>query len=235
MNFEDYFPIKQYIDHANKGLGQHFLIDKNILEKISNYLDVFQRDLVEIGGGIGNLTIYLYNKTPQSYTIIEKDEFYVNHLKTLFPNINVIYDDCLNYTNQTDVIIGNLPYNVATKFLMNIMINNQFNDGIFMIQREVAERIVAKPRSKSYGLLSVLTQCLADAKILFNVSANSFYPKPNVISSVIHLKSNGKIIHKSFIPFLQKIFQHRRKKYHNNLCPDQISPDIYESLFLQSL
>ncbi len=125
MNFEDYFPITKHINHANKSLGQHFLIDKNILEKISNSIPVLQRDLVEIGGGIGNLTIYLYNKLPQSYTIIEKDEFYVNHLRGLFPNINVIHEDCLNYNNKTDVIIGNLPYNVATKFLMNINKNSR--------------------------------------------------------------------------------------------------------------
>lgn len=236
MNFEDYFPIKKHIDHCNKLLGQHFLMDRNILNKISNSIDfsfIRSKHILEIGGGIGNLTIYLSQKNFNNYTIIEKDEYYVNYLKSLFPQINVIHGDCLDYNGKTDIIVGNLPYNVATKFIQKIIINNQCDESLFLIQKEVAERIVSKPKSKSYGVISVLAQCLTEPKILFNVSGNSFFPKPNVMSSVIYFKHKQKTIDHKFVNFLYNSFKHRRKKYYNNLCPDQISPEIYELLFNQ--
>lgn len=231
MKFNEYFPIKKHIDHYNKNLGQHFLTDRNILQKISDSIDVETKNLVEIGGGIGNLTVYLREKSPKSYEIIEKDKFYAQYLTNLFPEISVRNEDCLNYNKFSDVIVGNLPYNIATEFMIKIMVNNQFKKAIFLIQKEVAERMTSVVRSKSYGSLSVITQLLTKPKILFDVSGNSFYPKPNVTSSLILLERNEKLMGRDFLIFLKNAFIFRRKKYFKDLCPDQISPEIYETLF----
>lgn len=233
ITFEEYFPIKKHIIHKNKALGQHFLTDRNILNKIANVVHIQNRNVVEIGGGIGNLTIYVNNKNPKSYIIVEKDNYYGEYLQKLFPSINVIMGDCLQWMNNTDILMGNLPYNVATNFILQTIENMQFNEAVFLIQREVAYRMIALPRSKIYGPLSVITQLFTHAKIMFHVGSSSFCPAPKVVSSTIYLKRNEKICTKPFMDFVFKAFKNRRKKYYNNLCPDQITPQMYYDIFHQ--
>lgn len=235
MKIEDYLPIKRHISHCNKFLGQNFLMDLNILKKIAHVVNLENRSTLEIGGGIGNLTIHCLQKNPKTYDIIEKDSYYANYLKNLFPEVNVYNEDCLDYKGKTDVLIGNLPYNIATKFIENIILNNQFNEAVFLIQKEVAERICAKPRSKAYGPLSIVSQILTSPKMLFNVGAQCFTPAPKVTSTVIYLKHSNNLIKPGFLNFIHNAFKHRRKKCYNNLCADQIAPEIYHDLYMSKL
>jgi 16S rRNA (adenine1518-N6/adenine1519-N6)-dimethyltransferase len=233
MTLEEYLPIKKHIKHVNKFYGQHFLIDKNILQKISNSISIENQKLIEIGGGIGNLTVFLLNKNPSSFTVIEKDNIYSNELKLKFPNIEVINDDCLNVEFCGDVLFGNLPYNISTQIIERMLLQRNVKSAVFLIQYEVALRLVAKERSKDYGPISVLNSVVCESKILFNVSANSFYPAPLVKSSVVlfHLNKEININLNGFLNFVKNAFKHRRKKFMSNLCADQISPEMYVELY----
>ncbi|MFZ1730269.1 MAG: 16S rRNA (adenine(1518)-N(6)/adenine(1519)-N(6))-dimethyltransferase RsmA [Bacteroidota bacterium] len=219
-----------------KSLGQHFLHDMNIARNIVAQLDAQPDDTVlEIGPGQGVLTGLLYD-TGCSLIAADIDQRAIEALSDIFPaeayprllplHANVLTMDLRELSAEHKAplrVIGNLPYNITSQIFFHIFDQPEaVRDAVFMMQREVAERIIAKPHCKEYGILSVLTQTHAAVRRCFNVSPNVFTPKPNVWSSVIHVQIEhdrlAKIKNYSFFRRLVKAtFGQRRKTLSNSL------------------
>ena len=225
-----------------KFLGQHFLIDENISKKIVDAVNLKEFDkIVEIGPGKGALSKYLFDFSDK-LILIEYDTESVEFIKSSFKkhNPNIVKKDFLKYNlkdvlTQTskNLIIGNFPYNISSQIIFKILENYLLVGNLIgMFQKEVAERIISKPNSKEYGIISVKTQLLYDVKILFDVSPNVFFPKPRVNSSVISLtrKENININFdlKLFDKLVKLSFQQRRKKIKNSLKKLDIKENILE-------
>tara|TARA_B100001121_G_scaffold100865_1_gene89489 strand:+ start:704 stop:1492 length:789 start_codon:yes stop_codon:yes gene_type:complete len=211
---------------AKKSLGQNFLIDKNIIKKITDIVNIEKKVILEIGPGTGNLTSELLKKNPKKFFVIEKDNNLIDVLKKKFHNhIEIIHEDVLNINeNLIDkeplVVFGNLPYNISTeilcKWILNIDDRNKwFSSLILMFQKEVADRIISKFNSSNYGRLSILSNWKLDIKKIADVKSNCFYPKPKIDSTILFFSPK-----KDFLPLnnsknLEKItrifFNHRRK------------------------
>jgi 16S rRNA (adenine1518-N6/adenine1519-N6)-dimethyltransferase len=213
---------------AKKKFGQNFLSDQSVVKEILNYLKPLGQDKVlEIGPGMGAITIPLLNKL-NYISVIEIDPDMINYLQKKIPEskINIINRDVLSINNVDlkvyERIIGNLPYYISTEILIKMIdIVDSLKDIHFMFQKEVAERITAKPKSKNFGRLSVLIQYFFEAEILFDISANSFSPPPKIQSSFMRLiprKKEG-LKFKNLINFKKVIktaFQFKRKTLKNN-------------------
>ena len=210
---------------AKKSIGQNFLIDKNIINKIVNFVELKNRNVLEIGPGTGNLTEEILRKNPKKILVVEKDNNLANLLKEKFKDkIKVINRDILKTNenslyNETLTVLGNLPYNISTeilcKWILNLKEKTWFDYLILMFQKEVADRIISDFNTKSYGRLSILANWRLDIKKVFNISPLSFKPKPKIDSTVLFFKPK-----KNFFSFkdsknLEKItrifFMHRRK------------------------
>ena len=224
---KNYF-LMAYI-RAKKGLGQHFLIDNNIAEKIVNSLHANEADtVVEIGPGTGVLTKFLLKKNFSGFCAVEIDEESVAFLKKNFPEVSdkLILADFmkLNFSETfkgTTAIIGNLPYFISSQIFFKILENRfQVNEAICMIQKEVAERISA-PGSRTYGILSVLLQAWYKIEYLFTVHEHVFSPPPKVKSGVIRLVRNNvmklECDEKLFFQVVKTAFNQRRKTLRNSL------------------
>ena len=214
-----------------KKLGQNFLIDKNIIKKICNFTNIDKNaDILEIGPGTGNLTEELLNKKPKNFYLIEKDKSLFENLKEKFPNkVKIFNSDILTFplekilSNKT-VVFGNLPYNISSKILTKFILNHEtykFKLLIFMFQKELANRIVAKINKSDYGRLTILSNWRFNIQKVMDISSASFYPKPKVESSLLVFSPK-----KDFVIFknpnsLEKvtrvIFNERRKKIRNRI------------------
>ena len=188
---------------AKKSLGQNFLIDKNIINKITDVANIQRNDnILEIGPGTGNLTESILNKKPKKIYVIEKDERLVKLLSERFKNqIIIINEDILkilehSISNDKLIVFGNLPYNISTEILSKwiISINNNFwfSTLILMFQKEVADRIVAKINTSNYGRLSILSNWKLDVKKIMNINPSSFFPKPRIESSLLIFSPKNK-------------------------------------------
>ena len=210
---------------AKKSLVKNFLIDKNILEKIVNYTDITNKNIIEIGPGTGNLTSYILNKKPRKLIVIEKDEELVEKLKERFENkINIINEDVLKINeaslcqNQVTVF-GNLPYNISTeilsKWIINIGNTFWFEKLILMFQKEVADRIISKFNNKNYGRLSILSNWKLNVNKICDVERRAFYPKPKIESSLLYFSPKSNFYKFKDPKNLEKItrifFNNRRK------------------------
>ena len=207
-----------------KKWGQNFIQDKNIIQKIINVINPTKDDkIIEIGPGKGAITEYLISSN--QLTAIEIDPLLYSYLKDKFQSkLNLINDDILNIDlcNYSDYnkIVGNLPYYITTPIIFKILHQPFFDEAVFMVQKEVAERITASPGNKIYGRLSVMVQVLADVKKEFNISKNIFYPKPKVDSSLIKIfiKKNNNVNNMELFSEIVKIaFGQRRKILRNSL------------------
>jgi len=205
-----------------KSLGQNFLIDKNIIKKIINRIQIKDKKILEIGPGNGSLTDEIIKKKPKSLLLIEKDNELFHYLKKKYEKykfINILNKDILKYKFENIKnykIISNLPYNISRKILLNTFIlYNNFDEIIFMIQKELAEKFdISKSKMNKYNFYSNLC---GEYKIMFNVSPNVFYPKPKVISSVIKFKNKKKEINRNKLDyFLKYFFKNKRKKIKSN-------------------
>tara|TARA_Y100001970_G_scaffold275880_1_gene377750 strand:+ start:143 stop:928 length:786 start_codon:yes stop_codon:yes gene_type:complete len=234
--------------NPKKFLGQHFLIDDNISKKIVDNINFKKfKKVIEIGPGKGALTKHLLH-IKDILTLIEVDNESVVFLKNEFLNekLDIIENDFLKFDIQSAypseeniLIIGNFPYNISSQILFKSIDNYKSVKAIIgMFQKEVAERIISKNNSKQYGILSVKTQLFYDAKILFDVSPNVFFPKPKVNSAVISLTRKENINIDCDLELLDRIiklsFQHRRKKIKNSLKKLDIEENILEDSIFES-
>ena len=212
---------------AKKSLGQNFLIDENVINKIINLIDITNRNILEVGPGTGNLTKEILKKNPNSFLAIEKDRNLAEELKKRFQNrVNIINNDILKINeNSLSVkpltVFGNLPYNISTEILIKWIMNMNYKRSWFsylvlMFQKEVADRIVSNFNNKTYGRLSIIANWRLNIEKICDISRHCFSPKPKVESSLLLLKPK-----KNFLSFkspknLEKItrifFMHRRKK-----------------------
>ena len=217
-----------------RSLGQNFLIDKNIVRKIVNLINMKNRNIIEIGPGEGALTQEILKQNPKSVVTIEKDEFFFKKMQNKYSTNKIIKNlnaDILKYDLekldlQRPIIIGNLPYNISSQILVKIIkFKNwppNFSDIIFMFQKELAEKILGKYPDKNYGRISILANYRLSALNKFHVSANSFFPKPKVNSIVIHFKPRDKISYSiKNISNLEKVtnilFSNKRKMINKNI------------------
>ena len=180
---------------AKKSLGQNFLIDNNVLEKIINTTEINNKEILEIGPGTGNLTEHILKKKPKNFFVIEKDDKLSKSLKEKFGNkINIINDDVLKISaeklsSEKLTVFGNLPYNISTEILSKWIVNLDkdfwFNSLILMFQKEVADRIIAKSNTSDYGRLSILTNWKLQVKKIIDIKPESFSPRPKIDSSLL--------------------------------------------------
>ena len=210
---------------AKKSLGQNFLIDKNILDKIINVVPIKGKTVLEIGPGSGNLTQQILNQNPKKFIVIEKDNDLVKYLEKIFNNqIKIIHNDVLKINEKIlskdkITVFGNLPYNISTEILSKWILNLEkkfwFDHLILMFQKEVAERILAKYNTSEYGRLSILANWKLNIKKISDVKPNSFSPSPKIESSILYFspKNNYHILKnpKNLEKITRVFFSHRRK------------------------
>ncbi|MDA8845698.1 16S rRNA (adenine(1518)-N(6)/adenine(1519)-N(6))-dimethyltransferase RsmA [Candidatus Pelagibacter ubique] len=180
---------------AKKSLGQNFLIDREVLEKIVSITDITNKDVLEIGPGSGNLTTYILKKKPKKLYVVEKDDDLAILLKEKFDTeIEIINDDILKVSESTISdqklsVFGNLPYNISTeilsKWILNIGSNFWFDSLILMFQKEVADRIISEFNNSNYGRLSILSSWKLNVKKILDIKPQSFSPRPKIDSSLL--------------------------------------------------
>lgn len=192
--------LEQYGVVVRKGLGQHFLVDRNIIQKIVDVARVTGEDVVlEVGPGLGEMTAILAGQA-RKMICVEIDPKLAAILKTKmlpFRNVEVIEEDILkmDFTKLAEAggqkikVVANLPYQITTPLLFRLIESRKlFSELTLMVQKEVAERIVSPAGSKEYGPLSLLVQMFSDVTICFHVKPSAFYPRPKVESSVIRIQ-----------------------------------------------
>ena len=216
---------------AKKHLGQHFLKDLNIAQKIADTLSLANyKKVVEIGAGMGVLTQFLLKKDTEVY-VVEIDKESVAYLEAHYPELRgkIIADDFLKYDiagylREPFAIIGNFPYNISTQIVFKLLeLRDYVPEFSGMFQKEVAERICEREGSKTYGILSVLVQAFYEATYLFTVSEGVFNPPPKVKSGVLRLvrKPNYHLDcdEALFFTIVKTAFNQRRKTLRNSLKP----------------
>ena len=212
---------------AKKSLGQNFLIDKNILEKIVNTTEIRDKNILEVGPGTGNLTSHILKQNPKKLFVIEKDNELAKRLENKFKNqITIINKDVLKidetslFKNKDKVIVfGNLPYNISTeilsKWIINLKENFWFENLVLMFQKEVADRIVAKYDTSNYGRLSIICNWKLNIKKICDIKPTAFFPKPKVDSSLLFFYPKKNFIKLNYPKNLEKVtrifFNQRRK------------------------
>ena len=229
---------------AKKHLGQHFLTDENIAKKIVDGLSFENyHKVLEVGPGMGVLTKYLLEKDAEIF-VAEIDAESVDYLKKNYPKLqeNHFTGDFLKINieevfGEQVAVIGNFPYNISSQIVFKIIdYYGQIPEMVGMFQKEVAERTAAVPRTKDYGILSVLVQALYDVKYLFTVHENVFNPPPKVKSGVIKLTRNPKEgLQGNEVLFKQIVkagFNQRRKKLSNALKVLNIPENLKTHPFL---
>ncbi len=180
---------------AKKSLGQNFLIDQFIIEKITNIVLLKNQNILEIGPGTGNLTSFILKKNPKKVCVIEKDESLVLKLKENFKDkIQIINKDILKIDEtllfkEKVIVFGNLPYNISTEIITKWIINLKeefwFNSLVLMFQKEVADRIIAEFNTSNYGRLSIICNWRLNIKKICDIKPEAFSPKPKVDSSLL--------------------------------------------------
>lgn len=226
---------------AKKHLGQHFLNDENIAQKIADTLTLQDYKIaLEIGPGMGVLTKYLLEKPIETY-VIEIDTESVEYLQTHYLKLSnkILSEDFLKFDltkvfgNEPFSVIGNFPYNISTQIVFKVLeMRDQIPEFAGMFQKEVAERICEKKGSKAYGILSVLAQAFYDTEYLFTVSEHVFTPPPKVKSGVMRMrrKENYKLPcdEKLLFTVVKTAFNQRRKTLRNSLKSLNLSENLRE-------
>ena len=219
--------------YVKKSLGQNFLIDLNIIKKIINLSEVFNKDILEIGPGKGALTNQILRNKPRSLTLIEKDTLLSNELKSKYAhdksvkiyNKDILKFDLEGQLKKDTLIFGNLPYNISSQILIKLIKFKKwppkYSGLILMFQKEMAERIIGKFGTSKYGRLSIITNFRLNILNKFNISPNCFFPKPKINSTVIFFKPHNKIYNIKDIENLEKVtnifFSNKRKMINKNV------------------
>ena len=247
-----------------KSLGQNFLIDRNVLKQIVDTVEVTNKEVLEIGPGSGNLTTFILKKKPKKVYTIEKDDELVLSLQDKFTDeITIINDDVLKIsedkiTSEKLTVFGNLPYNISTEILSKWITNLDkkiwFENLVLMFQKEVAERIIAKPNTSKYGRLSILSNWKLNIKKIMDIKPQSFSPRPKIDSTLLLFTPKEKVFElkdsKNLETITRVFFSQRRKMlkkpfnqvFNNakevadkfnidlNLRPQNLEPEMYFKL-----
>lgn len=216
---------------AKKALGQHFLKDEHIAERIADTLTQYNLPVLEVGPGMGVLTQYLFSRYPM-VKLVELDHESVTYLQQVYPELgkDLMFGDFLQmdldalFPTQPFMVIGNYPYNISSQIFFKIL---DYRDKVYaaagMLQREVAARLASGPGSKEYGILSVLLQAWYNVEYLFTVDETVFAPPPKVKSGVIRLVRNERkqldCNEALFKTVVKTAFNQRRKTIRNSLKP----------------
>ena len=220
--------------YAKKSLGQNYLIDKNIINKILNLINIKNKNIIEIGPGHGALTDLILENKPKFLSVIEKDYNLSINLKKKYlkkKNVKVYNSDVLKFdiekiVSKNSIIIGNLPYNISSQILVKIIKFKKwpprFNDLVLMFQKELGKKIISTYPSSDYGRLSILSNFRLNVLNKFIVSPNCFFPKPKVTSMVIHFKPiNKNVFNIKNIQNLETVtnvlFSNKRKMINKNI------------------
>ena len=247
-----------------KSLGQNFLIDRNVLKQIVDTVEVTNKEVLEIGPGSGNLTTFILNKKPKKVYTIEKDDELVLSLQDKFTDeITIINDDVLKIsedkiTSEKLTVFGNLPYNISTEILSKWITNLDkkiwFENLVLMFQKEVAERIIAKPNTSKYGRLSILSNWKLNIKKIMDIKPQSFSPRPKIDSTLLLFTPKEKFFelkNAKNLEIITRVFFSQRRKmlkkpfnqvFNNakevadkfnidlNLRPQNLEPEMYFKL-----
>jgi 16S rRNA (adenine1518-N6/adenine1519-N6)-dimethyltransferase len=247
-----------------KSLGQNFLIDRNVLEQIVDTVEVTNKEVLEIGPGSGNLTTFILKKKPKKVYTIEKDDELVLSLQDKFTDeITIINDDVLKIsedkiTSEKLTVFGNLPYNISTEILSKWITNLDkkiwFENLVLMFQKEVAERIIAKPNTSKYGRLSILSNWKLNIKKIMDIKPQSFSPRPKIDSTLLLFTPKEKVFElkdSKNLEIITRVFFSQRRKmlkkpfnqvFNNakevadkfnidlNLRPQNLEPEMYFKL-----
>ena len=210
---------------TKKSLGQNFLIDREVLEKITNVVQIKDKTILEVGPGTGNLTSFILKKNPKKMFVIEKDDdLAINLNETFKDQLTIINDDILQvdenliFKNKVTVF-GNLPYNISTEILSKWITQTKdefwFNNLILMFQKEVADRIIAKFNTSDYGRLSILSNWKLNVEKICDIKPESFSPRPKIDSSLLFFSPKKNFYKIKDPKNLEKVtrifFNHRRK------------------------
>ena len=229
-------------ENLKKKFGQNFLIDKNILRKISDLIPKENLNIIEIGPGDGRLTEYIIKKNPKKLTLIEKDSDLMNTLNKMFSkykNVNILNLDFLKIEikNRYQLIISNLPYNISSQIIAKIsLLNNPPDLLILMFQKEFAKRLT----EKKINSINSLVNCFYEINLKFEVSRNCFRPIPKVDSSVLlFIKKKDNLLERyeidKFIEFKRNLFSHKRKTLKNLLRKFKLSSEYNLNLRVEEL
>ena len=211
--------------YAKKSLGQNFLTDRNILEKIVNVTTIRNKVVFEVGPGTGNLTSFILKNKPKKLFVIEKDNDLAENLNVNFgEQLTIINDDILNINenllfDDKVTVFGNLPYNISTeilsKWILNLKDNFWFDHLVLMFQKEVAERIIATFNKSTYGRLSILANWKLDVEKICDIKPQSFSPRPKIDSSLLFFtpkKNFFKLKNPKNLEKVTRIFFSQRRK-----------------------
>ena len=210
---------------TKKSLGQNFLIDREVLEKITNVVQIKDKTILEVGPGTGNLTSFILKKNPKKIFVIEKDDdLAINLNETFKDQLTIINDDILHvdesliFKNKVTVF-GNLPYNISTEILSKWITQTKdefwFNNLILMFQKEVADRIIAKFNTSNYGRLSILSNWKLNVEKICDIKPESFSPRPKIDSSLLFFspkKNFYKIKNPKNLEKVTRVFFNQRRK-----------------------
>lgn len=230
---------------AKKSYGQHFLTNESMAERIADSLTQAHERVLEVGPGKGMLTKYLLEKDFK-LKVVEADRDMVAYLQKFYPWLaaNIIEGDFLKvkleeiFDSQCFALIGNFPYNISSQIVFKMVESRQLiSEMVGMFQREMAERIIAPPGSKDYGVISVLTQAFYEGEMLFKVSRGNFNPPPKVESAVIRLKRKEQqqlsCDENLFRQIVKTTFGQRRKMLRNTLKSFVSDESMLEETFFQ--
>ena len=220
-----------------KSLGQHFLTDQSIAQRIVEQLSPDVESVIEVGAGTGVLTQYLVQDVLDKFHVIEIDKESIAYLEKHFPMLgerliegDFLRTDLGQFGQQNMAVIGNFPYNISSQIFFQVLKYKELVvEVVGMVQKEMAERMAAKEGSKTYGILSVLMQAWYDIDYLFTVHENVFNPPPKVKSAVIKMRRNAVTDlgcdEKLFVSIVKQAFNQRRKTMRNSLRP-MLRPEI---------
>lgn len=232
--------LKEWLQHYDlqptKSFGQHFLCHEPTLQAISNCIQ--GKNVLEIGPGPGCLTEYLIQNPERTITVVEKDPKFQHLIHARFPQVRWIEMDALqlNWADYAGFFVAsNLPYNVSVPLMLQYTEHaHLFTGAVFMMQKEVAERVKAQTRTKDYGRLSVMMQTYLDISWVMDVPPSAFWPKPSVDSTVLLMRPKHPwpvVPFKKLSSLVARAFFSRRKMLHHNI---QLSADVWAASGIDS-
>jgi len=212
---------------AKKKFGQNFLSDKNLLKKIVSEAKIEDKNVIEVGPGLGALTVFLAQKAKSviAYEIDLSLKPMLDSIEKEYSHLQIIYKDFMEVQLESGEneyhVVANVPYYITTPILFKILECDNIRSATLMIQKEVIDRLLAKPHTKAYNALSVLIQHQTDAHKVMDVKRHMFSPIPNVDSAVIHMVKKEKTMSYekeiAFINWVKEAFRQKRKTLTNNL------------------